>query len=143
MANDGSGGFREWINSGAGRWVAGIGGLALIGAAMWVLIGRGGDLDEKRAAIRAKGRKIIYICTSRQCGSTGKMHVEFDEPYPATCPKCQGKSSVPGFKCTQCRKVFVKTESMVFRCPHCKKLYERMPGSLLRPPEAAKSTGPR
>ena len=99
MASEGSGGLREWINTGAGKWVAGLGGLALIGAAVWVFVAKGSGLEDQRAAIRGKGRNIIYICTNRQCGSTGKMHVEFDEAYPTVCPKC-GSNSVRRVKVT-------------------------------------------
>jgi len=145
MASDSSGGIREWMNTGSGKWVTGLGGLALIGAAVWgvwAFAAKGGYLGGKRAAMKDKGRNIIYICTSPPCGSTGKMHVEFDEAYPAVCPKCRQKSAVPGFKCTTCGKVFVKTESMVFRCPHCNKLYERMPGGLRPPPEVTGTPPP-
>jgi hypothetical protein len=132
------------MNSGAGRWITGLAGLGLIGAAVWVFVGKSSGMEEKRAEIRGKGRRIAFLCTNPACRASGKRHhVTFDETYPTVCPKCAKKTAVRGFVCTRtrCKRIFRLVERPVFDCPHCGKHYERMAGRMLRPRGARQRSG--
>jgi hypothetical protein len=125
LAGEGSllGRAREWLNTGAGRWIAVATALVLLAGALAVFLR---DPAKGRThAVLSKGRTYLFYC--RACQQTGELHLPYDAKFPQTCPKCGKKEAYLGFRCVGCRNIIEKQDAPVFTCPHpqCRYVYDQ------------------
>lgn len=132
---DERGGFREWLNQGAGKAVTIIVVLALIGVAVWAGIRQ----YKKRGSSAARrvaqaGQHVLYVCEG--CGASGETVVSYSVAWPTECPKCSEPKAYVGFKCRGCKRIIKNTGASLVVCPHCRRQHriQRMPGSVPPPP---------
>ena len=77
--------IREWINEGAGRYVAiGVVAVVVLGAG-WMAYSRVTG-PSRAELVMAKGRPVLVIC--EKCGKTGTQTVGWLDPFPVVCPHC-------------------------------------------------------
>ncbi|HUU23420.1 MAG TPA: hypothetical protein VM389_12890 [Phycisphaerae bacterium] len=109
-------GIREWINEGAGRYVA-IGAVAVVvlgaGWMTYSCFGGGPRAEE----VMAEGRPVLVICEA--CGKSGKTNVGWMDPFPVVCPECKEKQAYEAILCERCNTTFRTPRQPVFRCPKC------------------------
>jgi Zn finger protein HypA/HybF involved in hydrogenase expression len=114
--------FREWINVGAGRWIALLASLGLVTFAVLYFALRD-ETSDRRDDILGQGRKVLFYC--RNCKETGTLEgVPFNAEFPLPCPKCGQKEAVVAFKCVRCGRIIEKKSEPVYRCPHCNFVYD-------------------
>ena len=120
--------LREWMNTGAGKWLTIVLCLLLIGGAVafWVL--RPSKQEGAARAIMANGLDATILC--KACGHTGQQRVAWDTKFPVPCPKCGKVEAVVGFRCAGCRRIIERRPELVYRCPHadCRYLYDKRTG---------------
>ena len=113
--------LRDWMNTGPGRWAAVGVILVLVAAAAAVFLRDSTEADAD--AIRAKGRKILYYCTS--CKETGEARIGWGDEFPLSCPHCGKRTAVTAFRCVKCRNVIQKKDDLVYPCPRCGFVYDK------------------
>ncbi len=131
--------IREFINTGAGRWVAGIVVVGLVAVGVLVAYSYRGGPEMRFEQIRGKGRPAPLLC--KACGYTGEAKVPLQQEFPMECPNCGSKQLIEGLKCLGCPKIFEKPTQLVFRCPQCGYFYDDRepsgegPDMVPKPPE--------
>ncbi len=121
--------IREFINTGAGRWVAGVVVVGLVAVGVLVAYSYRGGRESEIEQVHSLTQQLPLLC--KACDYTGKMRVPRRQKFPMDCPTCGKQQLIVGIKCLGrgCRKIFEKPTQLVFRCPHCGYYYDdRDPG---------------
>ncbi len=134
IQHEDTGGFREWLNQGAGRAIAIVLALGVAALAGW-LIYRGVSTpttSDQRKALKA-GRTVLFVCKNPACGASGKMKVGYGVEWPQVCEKCKQNTAVKGVQCRNCPAIIEETYAPLLQCPKCRFTHDRR-GTLLRDP---------
>ena len=133
--DDSGGGFRAWINEGAGKVVTVIVVILLIGVAGWAGYRKWNERGSSKARkVYEAGHTLKYICES--CKNSGESNFPYDVAFPAKCPQCNEMAAYPAFACRACRKMIRNTGGALVICPHCQHQHhlEQMPANIPPPP---------
>ena len=131
--------IREFINTGAGRWIAGIVVVGLVAVGVLVAYSYRSGRESEIEQVHSLTQQLPVLC--KACGYTGEVKVPRRQEFPMDCPNCGKQQLVVGLKCLGCPKIFEKPTQLVFSCPRCGYQYDdREPGGggpdmVPKPPE--------